>query len=240
MKIVAINGSHRGRSGNTNAMVTAILKGASEAGAETVNIVLAEKNIKHCVACKACWFKSPGQCVLDDDMSDILSLMEGADVRLLATPIYCDNISGMLKVFIDRMIVTISPYWEKDADGECRHLPAIAVPKLVMVANCGYPEKSHFQVISHWIKRQARNMNTEILGEIYVSQGALLSNQIEELHPLISNYLTLLEVAGREIVTNQRLSEKTMRLLEPKFIPDEIYIQEVKRIVDVALKNIAV
>jgi len=237
MKIAVINGSHRGKDGNTNIMVTAFLKGAHEAGAETVNILLAEKDIKYCRACKVCWFKNPEQCVIDDDMSEILSHMEGADVCILATPLYVDNISGMLKIFMDRMMVKASPYWEKDESGECRHLPALVPPKLMMIANCGYPERSQFQVISHWIKRVARNMSTEVIGEIYASQGALLNGQVEELRPVISNYLQALETAGKEIVTNKRLSEETKILLKPNFIPDEIYIQEVKRHVDVMLKK---
>jgi multimeric flavodoxin WrbA len=237
MKVVVINGSHKGKDGNTNIMVSAFLKGAYEAGAETVNIFLAEKEIKYCKACKACWFNSPGQCVIKDDIAEILSLMEGADIRVLATPLYFDNISSMLKVFMDRMIVTASPYWGKDKDGECRHLTTSFPPKLMMIANCGYPEKSHFQVISHWIKRHARNINTEIIGEIYCAQGALLSTKVDEVRPIISNYLKVLETAGKEIATEMKLTEETVNLLEQNFIPDEIYIQEVKRYVDVMLKK---
>ena len=105
----------------------------------------------------------------------------------------------------------------------------------MMIANCGYPEKSQFQVISHWIKRVARNMNTEVIGEIYASQGALLSTEVEELRPVICKYLQLLEVAGKEIVTNLKLSEETITLLKSNFIPNEIYIQEVNRHVDLML-----
>jgi putative NADPH-quinone reductase len=232
MKIVAINGSHKGKSGNTDIMLTAFLKGAQEAGAETANILLVEKEIKYCKACKACWFNSSGQCVIKDDMAGIMSLMEGADICILATPIYFDNISSRLKVFMDRLMVTVSPYWEKDKDGECRHLTAHSSPKLIMLSNCGYPERTHFQVISHWIRRVARNMNTDVIGEIYASQGTLLSNQVAELNHIISNYIQLLEEAGREIVTDMRLSEGTKKLLEQNFISDEIYIQEVKKYVD--------
>lgn len=237
MKIAVINGSHRGKDGNTNIMVTALLKGAHEAGAETVNIFLAEKEIKYCRACKACWFKSPGQCVIKDDMAEIITLMEGADIRVLATPLYFDNISSMLKVFMDRMIVTASPYWGTDKAGECRHLTTTLPPKLIMIANCGYPERSHFQVISHWIRRYARNINTEIIGEIYASQGALLNTREDEVIPIISSYLKMLEVAGQEIATDMKLTEETAKLLGNNFIPNEIYIQEVKRYVDAILKK---
>ena len=237
MKIVVINGSHRGKNGNTDIMMNSILKGAREAGAEAVNIFLAEKQISYCKACKACWFNHLGQCVIKDDMSDILALIKTADICILATPLYIDNISGMLKVFMDRIITIASPYWERDDQGECRHLTAIAPPKLMMIANCGYPEKSQFQVISHWIKRVARNMNTAIIGEIYASQGALLSTEAEELRPIIRKYLQLLEVAGKEIVTNLKLSEETITLLKSNFIPNEIYIQEVNRHVDFMLRK---
>lgn len=237
MKIIAINGSHKGKLGNTDLIVTAFLKGAQDAGAEIVNIFLEEKDIKYCKACKACWFINSGKCVIKDDMDEIISLIKGADILILATPIYFDNISSRLKVFMDRLMVTASPYWEKDENGECRHLTTHLSPKLMMISNCGYPEKTHFQVISHWIKRVARNINTEVIGEIYTSQGALLSAQVEELRPIIYNYLKGLEKAGREIVSDMRLSEGTRKLLEKNFIHDEIYIQEVKKYVDSMLKK---
>jgi multimeric flavodoxin WrbA len=211
MKIAVINGSHQGKNGNTHIMVNAFLKGAKEAGAQTVNILLAEKNIQYCRACKACWFKNTGKCVLQDDMAEILSLIQDADIRVLATPLYFDNISSMLKTFIDRLMVTASPYWEKDEEGECRHLTKGSTPNLILMANCGYPERSHFQVISHWIKRHARNLNTKVIGEIYASQGALLSIRDNEVGSIVAQYLHVLEMAGREIAINSKLQEETER-----------------------------
>jgi FMN-dependent NADH-azoreductase len=228
MKIVAINGSHRGAAGNTNLMVTAFLNGAHVAGAETVNILLAEKKLNYCRACKACWFNTPGKCALKDDMTEILTLLAGAEVRVLATPLYFDNISGMLKVFMDRLMVTASPYWGRDENGECQHLTTTVSPKLMLLANCGYPERTQFQVISHWIRRVARNAHTEVIGEIYAPQGALLSTQMEG----VTRYLRALETAGREIAVNMKLTGETARLLNEKFVDDELYIQEVKRHVD--------
>jgi len=237
MKIVAVNGSHKGETGNTNIMVNAFLKGAEKAGAEIVNIILAKKDLKPCRACKACWFNTPGQCIIKDDMTSILQLLKDADVWIWATPLYFDNISSILKIFIERLMVIGSPYWEKDNAGECRHLTTRTIPKLIMISNCGFPERSHFQVISHWINRHARNFGTELIGEIYTSEGALLSTQVAELHPIISNYLQVLETAGKEVVISTQLSEKTKKLLEQKFIPDEIYTQEAKRYVDSILIN---
>ena len=239
MKIVAINGSPKGRASSTNQMVTSFLKGAQKAGAETVNIYLAEKEIKHCKGCFSCWVNHPGQCVIKDDMAELMSLREDADILVLATPLYVDNISGILKDFMDRSIVKVDPHFQKDSKGECRHLKTSEgqYPKIVMMSNCGFTERSHFQVISHWIKRAALNMHTEVIGEIYATQGGLLTAPIEDLRPIISNYLKLLEKAGEEIVTTLKISEETDKSLEKNFIPDEIYIQQANNYFDTILKK---
>ncbi len=46
MKITVFSGSHKGKNGNTLSMVEEFLNGAEEAGADTENIILAEKNIR--------------------------------------------------------------------------------------------------------------------------------------------------------------------------------------------------
>jgi putative NADPH-quinone reductase len=237
MKIVAVNGSQKGAGGNTDIMVSAFLLGAQAAGAQTANILLAEKEIKYCRACKYCWFKNPGQCVLADDMAALLPLVKSADVLVWATPLYFDNVSGLLKTFIDRLMVIGSPYWTRDAGGECRHQTVMAMPQLIMLANCGYPERSHFQVVSHWIRRHARNLGTAVIGEIYASEGALISSPAEEVRPVVARYLQSLEQAGAEIATGLKLSAETQQVLEQPFIPADTYIQGVSQYIAGMLKR---
>jgi hypothetical protein len=245
MKITVINGSPKGRESNSNIMVTAFLKGAREAGAETVNIFLAEKEIKYCRGCFSCWFGTPGQCVIKDDMNEVLSLGEGADILVLATPLRYGNISGMLKVFIERMLVFANPYIFKDQAGETRHPKkteeaesSLYRSKLVLMANGGLSQRTHFQVVSLWIKRLALNNLTEVIGEIYTPQGALLNNTAEQLRPVIDSYLQLLERAGKEIVSDNRISEETENLLEQNLIPEEVYLQQFTSTVDSLLSNV--
>lgn len=170
-------------------------------------------------------------------MTGLLPLLKSAAVWVWATPLYFDNISSMLKTFIDRLMVLASPRWTKDENGECRHLTAMAPPKLVLVANCGYPERSHFQVVSHWIERHARNLGTEVIGEICVSEGALLSSQAEELRPIVADRLQAIETAGREIAAGLKISAETRDLLARPFIPAEAYIRGVDSYIDAMLKK---
>jgi len=219
MKIVVINASPKGKYSNTNVMVQAFLKGAQEAGAETLSIYLSEKEIKHCKGCHICWTKGPGRCVTNDDMLGVLSSMGGANIIAFATPVYFENISGMLKVFMDRMTMIGSPHSQKDIEEKVQEINSseMLIPKLMMISNCGFPDRDEFQVVSLWIKRVAQKMHMELIGEIYATQVRFLTSPPEGLQS-ISNYLLLLEKAGREIAADMNLSELTEKQLLQNFI----------------------
>lgn len=230
MKIVLVNGSPKGRGSNTQIMAGAFLHGAQEASAETLNVFLAEKNIQHCRGCFSCWLSTPGRCIIEDDMGPLLSEAAGADVLVLASPLYFDTISGMLKVFMDRMIVNGDPHFGKTDNGESRHRQRSEgkTPRLLMMSNCGFPERSHFQAMSLWVQRAAMNMQTELLGEIYAPQGGLLSMEL----PQVKAYLHWLKKAGGEIASGQRLSVETTQALQQQFLPDDVYIQNANQYFD--------
>jgi len=246
MKITVINGSPKGKDSNTNIMVTAFLKGAQRAGATTVNIFLAEKEIKHCQGCFSCWFATPGQCIIKDDMSEIIAQGEGTDILVLATPLKYANLSSMLKVFIDRMLVLCNPYFQITPGGIRHPKKTVAAEaqssfyraKLALMANGALSTRDHFQVISQWINKLAFYNHTEVIGEIYAHQGLLLNTQEKELRPVIDNYLQLLEQAGQEFVTMNRLSDETAKSLEQNFIPNDFYVEQVNSLFDSLLDKL--
>lgn len=93
------------------------------------------------------------------------------------------------------------------------------VPKLMMISSCGFPDRDEFQVISLWIKKVAQKMNMELVGEIYATQGKYLASPPDDLMPFVSDYLLLLEEAGREIASEMKLSDKTEKRLLQNFLP---------------------
>jgi len=238
MKMVAFNGSPRAEKGNTHVIVEAFLKGAATAGAEVENIFLARKEINPCRGCLACWLKTPGHCVIDDDMAELLEKFGSCDVVIFATPLYVDNVSGIMKNFMDRFMPGADPHFHKDDGGECRHSPTIKPPKIVVISNCGFPEKSHFQVLRLLFKRVARNMNTELIGQIYRSGGAILAEHPVMLKPLIYRYKQLVQKAGMQIVKDGGISEELQAVLERPLLPENVYIEQANKLFDQILKKL--
>ncbi|MEM5879463.1 MAG: NAD(P)H-dependent oxidoreductase [Candidatus Aenigmatarchaeota archaeon] len=104
MKVIGICGSPR--KGNTEFLLREALKAAEEKGAETELILLREKRIEFCDGCSKC--EKTGICHIIDDMQEVYEKLEEADAIILGSPNYYDNVSGLMKNFIDRTLVYYS------------------------------------------------------------------------------------------------------------------------------------
>lgn len=229
MKITVFNGSPRGPKGNTEVMVHSFLNGAADSGAKVENIYLSQMTINHCLGCREC-VGLGGQCVVQDDMQILLPKYVESDIIVIATPLMIDNISGMLKVFFDRTFCLGNLQLEKDNIGESRRVRSkfyeqYVFPKIVVMANSGYPERSNFQVIEQLMKRTARNFGMEVIAEIYKPQGVLLTSNIKRLRPKIEEYCRLLYQAGEEVVKYSKLLPETKTALTEDFMSNEDYLR---------------
>lgn len=200
MKVVCFNGSPKGAASNTEAMLQAFSSGFSAGGAEVSILRLAEKNIAYCAGCYTCWTRTPGRCVKQDDMASLIEAMTGADILIFGTPLYFNNVSGTLKVFFDRLTAAGGdPH--KTADGK-----AASAPKIIMTANCGFPRREQFAVLSLWIKHAAAMMRSELIGEFYTAGGKALTQPTEDQRPARGRYLDYLRDCGRSLAADGRLS----------------------------------
>ena len=240
MKITVFNSSPRAERGNTHIITEAFLKGAKEAGADVEEIFLAKKRIGHCLGCFACWIKTPGECVIKDDMKELLQKLVASDVVIYATPLYVDNVSGIMKNFMDRSIPLADPHFEKDQNGQSRHVSRIKKKSSIgVIANSGFPEQGQFQVLKLLFKRIARNSHADLVAEIYRGEGELLKVDTKDLRPVIDKYKKLLNKAGEELVKNSKLSDETTKELEKPLVPYEDYFRMANASWDGDLKKIS-
>lgn len=99
-KVIVISTSLRVGS-NSDILADKFIEGARDAGNEVEKISLVGKRIEFCRGCLAC--QKLGRCVIEDDADAIMRKVLEADVVCWATPIYYYEMSGQMKVLIDRM-----------------------------------------------------------------------------------------------------------------------------------------
>lgn len=114
MKIIAIEGSPR-KNGNTEKLVRRVLAGVEEAGGTTEYFKLADLELHHCQGCGTC--RATGDCVIKDDMDRLLEAIQGSDGIILGSPIYAWQVSGMTKVFMDRLCRLLTPTYQSRLNG---------------------------------------------------------------------------------------------------------------------------
>lgn len=101
-KIVILNGSPR-RNGNTSALVKRFTEGAENAGHEVKEFFLDRMEIHGCKGCFGGHSSRECPCVQKDDMAQIYPAVRECDVVVLASPLYYWNMSGQLRMAVDRL-----------------------------------------------------------------------------------------------------------------------------------------
>lgn len=222
MKVIAINGSPKGRASSTDKMLTPLLAGMRGAGAETETIYLVEKTIHYCRGCFACWVKTPGKCVIQDDMASLIEKLIQSDLMILATPLYIYSMTGLMKNFLDRLIPLLLP-WLEESKSDPRvtsHPRRYEKPsKMLLVSGAGFPEFCHFDALVMTMKEFAKAGGSDYIGEILRPEAPLLQVDHLVLKLLLRSYYSKLEKAGKEIVTLGKISDEVQAALRKDLMP---------------------
>lgn len=108
MDIIAIMGSPR-KHGNTDMLLDEMIKGAEDAGHNVVKHYIGELEVHPCRACGVCM--QGKDCVFKDDGFKVTHEIAEADGLIVSTPIYFGQMTGDLKVLLDRMYgITHNPF----------------------------------------------------------------------------------------------------------------------------------
>lgn len=112
MKAIAVCASPR-KDWNTESLCTAALEGAVRAGAEVELVRLYDYAFKGCVSCLACRRKESGRmllCAQRDELTPVLQKCLAADVIILASPIFFDDVTGAMRCFLERFLFPLGTY----------------------------------------------------------------------------------------------------------------------------------
>lgn len=224
MKILAINGSPRGRRSNTDRIIQPFLEGIRDAGAETETVYLADLKINPCRGCFTCWTKTPGVCIHKDDMAALLPKLRQADCLVYATPLYVFTVSGLMKDFMDRHLPDLDPHIVRRGDHYIhppRYTDGPARQRVVLISNCGFPERHHFSGLVETFRCFTHNPDTELAATILCAGGELLAQ--EALREALQWYPDAARRAGWEFVTHGRILPETQAILDTPLAEPDIY-----------------
>ncbi len=204
-KIMVIQGSPRKEgTSKTDILAKAFIEGARKAGAESETIYLREKKIKQCQGCYTCWTKTPGKCIFNDDVADIMKKSNEADLVVFASPLYHFGIIALMKKYIERTLPMIQPFLITREDGKTTHPHRKGykdTKNIVIIGVCGFPEVAHFGAFSanfHYISNAGGDHGYNIVAEIYRPLSEVLNNPFYQAET--DRILKLAQTAGYDVV----------------------------------------
>jgi len=215
MKVLALNSSPRGAGqSKTNLMLTPLVEGMQDAGAEVEVIELRRKTINNCIGCYTCWTKTPGKCIHKDDMTDeLFPKWLASDIAVYATPLYNYGMNAALKAFIERTLPSMEPFFEIQ-NNRMHHPLRFKVPAIALLSVAGMPDEGHFMALSNQMKYATATPGRRLIAEIYRPAAEMLTSPA--VRDKRREILEATAQAGRELVRSQKISPATMtRVTQP-------------------------
>lgn len=226
MKILAINGSPKGKRSNTWRLTSAFLEGISakeeSAGVQPPEIEIfniGSLNIKPCLGCFSCWNKTPGECCIHDDMQGVIEKILWADVVVWSFPLYYFGLPGQLKTLIDRQLPMSLPFMS--AETESGGHPSrydMSGKRTVVISTCGfYTAKGNYDCVASLYDRLCGKGGYTA---IFCGQGELF--RVKELSERTDEYLSWVKNAGQEFASGG-ITGETRGRLDQNLFPRDVF-----------------
>lgn len=206
MKILVLNSSPRtGGQSKTELMLNALAEGMREAGAEVEMVHLPSKNVRNCIGCFTCWTKTPGVCVIRDDMTaELFPKWAAADLVVYGTPLYHFGVNAELKTFIERTLPALMPFFEEKNE-VTRHPWRLKPPRVLFLSVAGFPEHSVFDLLSQWVRFIFSGV---LVAEVYRPGAEFLA--VPGYKEKATEILAATRQAGRELVAEGAIRPDTL------------------------------
>lgn len=100
MKIIILNGSHRKNGATALILHEMCQRLETYPNVEIQFYNVAALELKYCVGCCKCY--KNGKCIFNDDIEKLSQNIQTADGIIIGSPTYASNVSGQMKVLLDR------------------------------------------------------------------------------------------------------------------------------------------
>lgn len=157
MRVMTILGSYR-RKGNTAHILELIEVDLRARGATVDRLNLGETELLPCRGCRICFDLGELRCPRDDALLDIHARMQAADLLIVATPVYVNDVSGLVKTWIDRLAFVC-------------HRPEFAGRSAYLLATVGVGPTAH---TLRTLNLALRSWGYHLVGQRGFTMGALM------------------------------------------------------------------
>ncbi len=218
---VAVNGSPRKSKGNTAVVLNAFLEGLSDGGITTELRYASRLDIKPCICGDMrCWYQTPGECYIRDDMDDLLETIKKAETFILATPVYIP-LPGAMQNFLNRLCPLMNPALEfRDGRTRARVRDGFAMRRIVLVSTGDWWEKGNSDVVTHIAKELAADLSIEFAGAV-VRPHASVMRPGGQITPDGQAVLEAVRRAGSELATTGEMQPATLAQVSRPLVPEE-------------------
>ncbi len=222
MNILLLNGSPKGEKSNSLRLARAFCEGIGEkCPSQVEELTLSKLDIKDCLGCFGCWSKTPGKCVIQDDMAGVIEKLLWADIVVWSFPLYYFGLPSRLKAAIDRQLPMNLPFMT--AGTESGGHPSrydLSGKRYVAVSTCGfYTAVGNYDAVNAQFDRMYGKGGYTTL---YCGEGELF--RVPEVRQRTEEYLGWVRQAGCEFAEGD-ISPETRRELETPLFPREIFEQ---------------
>jgi multimeric flavodoxin WrbA len=130
-KIVVLDGTRTGNE-RTVSILSALTGVLKQNDAEVTAFSLNNLKLAHCIGCFGCWLETPGICRFKEPAyQELFKAWVQSDVVVMLTPVCFGSYSSILKIFIDRILPVLQPFFQ-NYHGEIHHIPRyIKRPRLI-------------------------------------------------------------------------------------------------------------
>ena len=230
IKAVAINGSPRKDKGNTAMILTPFIQGLTDAGAEVELFYTSRLEIKPCTCGKMqCWYDSPGECCIKDDMQLLYPKLRAADILVLATPVYIP-LPGAMQMVINRLVPLVEPYLEsRQGRTRARFHKDVKIQKIILVSTGGWWEKENFGTVVRIVEELAEGASVEFGGAV-LRPHAFMMKADGVFTQDGETVLNAVRRAGNDLVSYGEMDHETLEIISQPLISEEELIHRYNQI----------
>ena len=201
--------------------MSSFIDGLSECGVGTDLFYASKIKAKPC-ACGGmqCWYDSPGECCIKDDLQLFYPKLKDAEILIIATPVYIP-LPGDMQNLINRLCPLVEPYLEyRDGRTRARFRRDVNIQKILLVSTGGWWEKENMSTVVRIVKELAENASVDYGGSL-LRPHAFMMKKDGKLTEEGEEILLAVKKAGKELIIDGEMSQETLEMISRPLITEE-------------------